>query len=44
VSDIEELNPAWLEGKNNIGICGATSTPRWLMTLFQERIEEIIAK
>ena len=44
VSDIEELNPVWLEGKNNIGICGATSTPRWLMTLFQERIEEIIAK
>lgn len=44
LSDIEELNPAWLEGKNNIGICGATSTPRWLMTLFQERIEEIIAK
>lgn len=44
VSDIEELNPAWLEGKNNIGICGATSTPRWLMTLFQERIEEIITK
>ena len=44
VSDIEELNPAWLDGKNNIGICGATSTPRWLMTLFQERIEEIIAK
>ena len=44
VSDIDELNPAWLEGKNNIGICGATSTPRWLMTLFQERIEEIIAK
>lgn len=44
VSDIEELNPAWLEGKSNIGICGATSTPRWLMTQFQARIEEIIAQ
>ena len=44
VSDIEELNPAWLEGKNNIGICGATSTPRWLMAEFQSRIEEIIGK
>ena len=42
VSDIEELNPAWLEGKSNIGICGATSTPRWLMAEFQSRIEEII--
>ncbi len=44
VSDIEELNPAWLEGKNNIGICGATSTPRWLMAQFQERIEAILAQ
>jgi len=42
VSDIEELDPAWLVGKHNIGICGATSTPRWLMTLFQEKIEEIL--
>lgn len=44
VSDIEELNPAWLEGKSNIGICGATSTPRWLMAEFQARVEEIIGK
>lgn len=44
VSDIEELNPAWLEGKCNIGICGATSTPRWLMAQFQERIEAILAQ
>jgi 4-hydroxy-3-methylbut-2-enyl diphosphate reductase len=44
VSDIEELNPTWLEGKSNRGICGATSTPRWLMTQFQARIEEIIAQ
>lgn len=42
VSDIEELDPSWLEGKTNIGICGATSTPRWLMAQFQERIEAII--
>lgn len=42
VSDIEELNPAWLEGKSNIGICGATSTPRWLMSQFQDRVEEIL--
>lgn len=42
VSDIEELNPEWLDGKSNIGICGATSTPRWLMAQFQEHIEEIL--
>lgn len=28
VSDIDELDATWLEGKSNIGICGATSTPR----------------
>lgn len=44
VSDIEELNPTWLDGKYNIGICGATSTPRWLMAQFQERIEEMLKK
>ncbi len=42
VSDIEELNPEWLKGKSNIGICGATSTPRWLMAQFQERVKEIL--
>ena len=27
----EEINPAWLEDIETIGICGATSTPKWLM-------------
>ena len=27
----EEIDPAWLEGAESIGICGATSTPKWLM-------------
>ncbi len=44
VSDIEELDPTWLDGKSNIGICGATSTPRWLMAQFQERIKEILQR
>lgn len=42
VSDIDELDSAWLNGKEHIGICGATSTPRWLMTQFQSRIEELL--
>lgn len=44
VSDIEELDARWLEGKSNIGICGATSTPRWLMAQFQTRVEEILGR
>lgn len=27
----EEIDPAWLPGAESIGICGATSTPKWLM-------------
>ncbi|MBR6757531.1 MAG: 4-hydroxy-3-methylbut-2-enyl diphosphate reductase [Bacteroidaceae bacterium] len=42
VSDIEELDASWLNGKSNIGICGATSTPRWLMLQFQARVEELL--
>lgn len=26
-----EINSAWLEGIHTVGICGATSTPKWLM-------------
>lgn len=31
ITDETELDPAWIEGASSIGICGATSTPRWLM-------------
>ena len=27
----EEIDPTWFEGAESIGICGATSTPKWLM-------------
>ncbi|MDE6026477.1 MAG: 4-hydroxy-3-methylbut-2-enyl diphosphate reductase [Muribaculaceae bacterium] len=38
VSDESDLNMQSLQGAERIGICGATSTPRWLM----QRIAEII--
>lgn len=31
VSDVSEIDAAWLAGRDSIGICGATSTPKWLM-------------
>lgn len=31
ISDENDINPDWLKGIKRIGICGATSTPRWLM-------------
>ena len=27
----EEIDPQWLQGIQTVGICGATSTPKWLM-------------
>ncbi|MEO8088414.1 MAG: 4-hydroxy-3-methylbut-2-enyl diphosphate reductase, partial [Bacteroidota bacterium] len=31
ISDSTEIQPEWLEGVETVGICGATSTPMWLM-------------
>lgn len=39
VSSFEELDKSWFTGKNSVGICGATSTPKWLI----ENIRDIIS-
>jgi 4-hydroxy-3-methylbut-2-enyl diphosphate reductase len=39
VSSYEELDKSWFKGKNSVGICGATSTPKWLI----ENIRDIIS-
>ncbi|WP_159518043.1 4-hydroxy-3-methylbut-2-enyl diphosphate reductase [Sunxiuqinia indica] len=31
ISNPDELNPNWFSSDNSVGICGATSTPQWLM-------------
>lgn len=38
----DEINPRLLQGVSTIGICGATSTPKWLMEEIQKYIENII--
>jgi 4-hydroxy-3-methylbut-2-enyl diphosphate reductase len=40
VTEPNDLNVEWFNGIKNIGICGATSTPKWLM----EEIAAIISK
>lgn len=42
ISAEDEINPEWLKGKERIGICGATSTPMWLMNKVKERIEKLV--
>lgn len=39
-----EIDVRWLEGCESIGICGATSTPKWLMEECKVRIEQLLAK
>lgn len=41
ITDETELDPKWIEGAKSIGICGATSTPRWMMQKVAEACGEI---
>ena len=34
----DEIDPSWLQGVETIGICGATSTPKWLMEQCRDTI------
>jgi 4-hydroxy-3-methylbut-2-enyl diphosphate reductase len=40
VSSWEEVNADWFEAESRIGICGATSTPMWLMEDIAGKIRE----
>ncbi|MDE5607700.1 MAG: 4-hydroxy-3-methylbut-2-enyl diphosphate reductase [Muribaculaceae bacterium] len=41
VSNCDDVRPEWLDGVTTVGICGATSTPRWLMEKVKERVIEL---
>jgi 4-hydroxy-3-methylbut-2-enyl diphosphate reductase len=38
ISNVEEIQPAWFQTGQSVGICGATSTPMWLMEQVRERL------
>jgi 4-hydroxy-3-methylbut-2-enyl diphosphate reductase len=38
ISSKEEINTAWFAEGNSVGICGATSTPMWLMEEVKEEL------
>jgi 4-hydroxy-3-methylbut-2-enyl diphosphate reductase len=42
IEDICELRQAWFEGKESVGITGATSTPQWFMVRVKETIETLV--
>ncbi|MEM6348626.1 MAG: 4-hydroxy-3-methylbut-2-enyl diphosphate reductase [Bacteroidota bacterium] len=40
ISGVDEMNLDWVKGKESVGICGATSTPMWLMEEVASFIDE----
>ncbi|MDR1983746.1 MAG: 4-hydroxy-3-methylbut-2-enyl diphosphate reductase [Prevotellaceae bacterium] len=38
VEDENELNSSWFANATSVGVCGATSTPKWLMEKVAEKI------
>lgn len=41
IEEASELQSEWFEGVESVGICGATSTPKWLMEEIAEAISHI---
>ncbi|MEG2495019.1 MAG: 4-hydroxy-3-methylbut-2-enyl diphosphate reductase [Mucinivorans sp.] len=42
VERADELLPEWIIDAHSVGVCGATSTPRWLMERIAKKIKEIV--
>lgn len=41
IEEASDVDMAWFEGAESVGICGATSTPRWLMENVANAVEEM---
>jgi len=41
ISDLKEIEPFWFENCQSVGICGATSTPMWLMEEVADAIRNL---
>lgn len=42
VSNANEVDARWLADTSSVGICGATSTPRWLMEQVRDKVISLI--
>jgi len=40
ISNVEELDQSWFNENDKVGICGATSTPMWLMEKVKAALEQ----
>ena len=41
IEDPQEIRQEWLDGIDSVGVCGATSTPKWLMEQCREAIQKM---
>ncbi|MDR1373069.1 MAG: 4-hydroxy-3-methylbut-2-enyl diphosphate reductase [Dysgonamonadaceae bacterium] len=41
IADAEGIDVGWLTGVERVGVCGATSTPKWLMEEVAERVRSL---
>jgi 4-hydroxy-3-methylbut-2-enyl diphosphate reductase len=41
IENESEIERSWFDGNDSIGICGATSTPMWLMEIIKKKIQSI---
>ncbi|WP_113636421.1 4-hydroxy-3-methylbut-2-enyl diphosphate reductase [Nubsella zeaxanthinifaciens] len=41
ISNVEELDQSWFQPNDKVGICGATSTPMWLMEQVKAQLERL---
>jgi 4-hydroxy-3-methylbut-2-enyl diphosphate reductase len=41
IEEASELLPEWFSGAESVGVCGATSTPLWLMESVAKQIEKL---
>jgi 4-hydroxy-3-methylbut-2-enyl diphosphate reductase len=41
IEEASEIDSQWFEGAESVGVCGATSTPSWLMNNVAKEIEKL---
>jgi len=41
ISDVDEIKNEWMVGAKSVGICGATSTPMWLMKKVEDHLLDL---
>lgn len=44
VESASDIDPDWIKDASTVGVCGATSTPAWLMQDVKRRLEELASQ